>query len=278
MVIEQAHWKNRILSKWRKRVVAILCLVLTTAFCGYSAQRSETKDSRWIKLFNGRNLEGWKVKIKGYDLNENFGNTFRVEDGVMKVCYDQYDKFDARYGHIFYKTKFSSYILRLEYRFVGEQVPGGAGWALRNSGIMIHGQSPESMRKDQDFPVSIEVQLLGGDGKNKRTTCNLCTPGTHVVMDGKLITTHCISSKSETYHGDQWVKAQVEVHGNSKIKHLINGKVVLEYEMPQLDPGDADAKKLIKDGDVMLDEGSISLQSESHPVEFRNIEILPLEQ
>jgi hypothetical protein len=200
-----------------------------------------------------------------------------VEDGILKVAYDQYEKFEGKFGHLFYKQPFSNYILRVEYRFVGKQTPGGPGWAFRNSGLMLHGQSPQSMRKDQDFPVSIEVQLLGGSGSGKRSTLNLCTPGTHVVMDGKLITQHCISSKSKTYHGDQWVTAQVEMHGNKSIKHIMDGETVLAYTQPQLDEKDRDAKKLLQQqGDKMLHGGSISLQAESHPVEFRKVELLPL--
>jgi hypothetical protein len=143
---------------------------------------------------------------------------------------------------------------------------------------MIHCQSPESMRKDQSFPVCIEVQLLGGNGTDERSTGNLCTPGTHVVMNDELVTQHCISSRSKTYHGDQWVTAEVEVHGNSAIRHIINGEVVLEYEQPQLDEKDPDARKLIAKGSRMLHEGYISLQAESHPVEFRNVQILPLSE
>ncbi|MDA1017847.1 MAG: DUF1080 domain-containing protein [Planctomycetota bacterium] len=231
---------------------------------------------KWIQLFNGKDLEGWTVKIKGHEAGVNFANTFRVEDGVMKVDYSKYDKFDRTFGHIFYKESFSHYIIRVEHRFVGEQVAGGPSWALRNSGIMVHGQTPESMRKDQDFPVSIEVQLLGGNGTDKRTTANLCTPGTNVVMDGKLVTRHCTSSKSKTYHADQWVTVEVEVRGNKVIDHRIDGKSVLKYSEPQLDQRDADAKKLIKDGKLQLDRGTISLQSESHPVEFRKVELLKL--
>jgi hypothetical protein len=156
---------------------------------------------------------------------------------------------------------------------VGDQAKGGPGWALRNSGIMIHGQPPETMSVEQDFPVSIEVQLLGGDGQNPRTTGNLCTPGTHVVMNGELITRHCTSSTSKTFHGEQWVTAEVEAHGNGRIIHRINGETVLEYEQPQFDPNDADAQTLIKDGIVQLHGGYISLQAESHPVEFRKVEI-----
>lgn len=238
------------------------------------------KGERWTPLFNGKDLQGWTPKIKGYDLGDNHGDTFSVEDGILKVSYDRYGgKFDGRFGHIFHKETFSSYRLRVEYRFVGSQLPDGAGWALRNSGIMLHGQSPESMRKDQDFPVSIEVQLLGGDGKNKRSTANLCTPGTNVVMAGELVTRHCNDSRSRTYHGDRWVTVEVEVRGGKTIKHFVEGELVLEYDEPQLDPSDGDARKLIEaaKGEKILKGGTISLQSESHPVEFRKVEILRLD-
>lgn len=241
------------------------------------AQESAKKDG-WIRLFNGKDLEGWTPKIRGYALGENYGNTFRVENGVLKVAYDQYPKFGDKFGHLFFKHKYGKYRLRIEYRFVGEQCPGGPGWALRNSGVMIHSQAPESMGKDQDFPVSIEVQFLGGDGKNKRSTGNVCTPGTHIVMDGKLITTHCTDSRSRTCHGDQWVTIEAEVHGNGLIKHKVNGETVLEYEKPQLDDKDPSARPLIHDGKTMLDSGYLALQAESHPIEFRKVEILPLDE
>ena len=260
---------------WRSILLA-LCIILTGTHC--AAGLDSRSNDRWISLFNGKDLEGWQVKITGHELNDNYGNTFRVENGVLKVSYDQYDTFDGKFGHIFYKDKFSHYILRVEYRFLGDQLSGGPEWGFRNSGIMIHGQSPESMTKDQNFPVSIEVQLLGGNGADERSTGNLCTPGTHIVMDGKLVTRHCNDSRSKTYHGDQWVTAEVEVHGNSTIRHIINGEIVLEYEQPQLDENDPDARKLVDNGDKVLHEGSISLQSESHPVEFRKVEILLLKE
>jgi hypothetical protein len=236
-------------------------------------------DGQWIQLFNGRNLDGWTPKIRGYDAGENFGNTFRVEDGLLKVDYEHYGKFNERFGHLFYETPFSHYRLRVEYRFVGEQLPDGPGWAFRNSGIMIHGQTPDTMTKDQDFPASIEVQLLGGSGSGERHTANLCTPGTHVVMNGKLHTQHCTDSKSKTYHGDQWVTVELEVRGNKLIKHIIDGQTILEYTQPQLDEGDASSRRLIADGaDKMISGGTISLQSESHPVHFRKVELLKLEE
>jgi hypothetical protein len=235
-------------------------------------------DGTWIQLFNGKNLDGWTPKITGHKLGDNFGNTFRVEDGVMKVGYAKYENFSGKFGHIFYKNSYSHYRMRLEYRFIGDQVPGGPGWAFRNSGIMLHCQDPKSMTKDQKFPVSIEVQLLGGRADGKRTTANLCTPGTNVVMAGELVTRHCTSSQSVTYRGDEWVTVEVEVRGGEVIKHIMDGKVVLQYDKPQLDPRDAEAKKLIQGNKVLLENGYISLQSESHPVEFRKVELQVLEK
>ena len=236
-------------------------------------------EGEWIQLFNGKDLKDWKIKFAGHDLGDNYKNTFRVEDGVLKVDYSKYDSFDAKFGHIFHKDSFSHYRLRAEYRFVGKQVPGGPGWAFRNNGLMLHCQSPESIEKGQDFPASIEVQLLGGPGgDSKRSTANLCTPSTNVVMDGKLLTRHCLDSKSETYHGDQWVTVEIEVRGNEVVKHIIDGKTVLEYTEPQLDERDAYAKKLMAAGaKKMLSEGYISLQAESHPTEFRKIELQKLD-
>jgi hypothetical protein len=260
-------------------ILAIMSAIYLLGSVSLSCWGAEpTTSAEWIQLFNGRDLEGWTPKIRGHAAGENFGDTFRVEDGILKVRYDQYQgPFQERFGHLFYDHPFSHYVLRLEYRFVGEQVSGGPGWAVRNSGIMIHGQTPESMEQDQDFPASIEVQLLGGDGKHSRHTGNLCTPGTHVIMGGKLIKRHCTSSSSPTYHGNRWVSVQVEVHGNGKIRHFVEGQLVLEYEQSQLDESDPSAQRLLKQGQSKrLSGGTLSLQSESHPVEFRKIELRQL--
>jgi hypothetical protein len=248
------------------RFLAILLL----AFPAFGQQ------GKWIQLFNGKNLDGWTPKIKGHDLGDNYKNTFRVENGVMKVAYDGYEKWDSKFGHIFFKAPFSRYVIAVEYRFTGEQVPGGPAWALRNSGIMIHCQDPKTMLKEQDFPISIEVQLLGGDGTNKRPNANLCTPGTNVVMNGKLVTTHCITSSSDTFHGDQWVRVEAEVDGDRIITHKVNGTPVLTYEQPQIGGGSvSNFDPAVKQDGKLLTEGYISLQSESHPVEFRKVELLP---
>jgi hypothetical protein len=239
----------------------------------------ENKPPKWVQLFNGKDLKEWKPKITGYALDDNYANTFNVENGVMKVKYDGYSSFEGKFGHIFYKNKFSYYLLAVEYRFVGEQCKNGPGWALRNSGVMLHCQAPETMLKDQDFPISLEAQLLGGNGKDERTTANLCTPGTNVFMKGALFTPHCVNSTSKTYHGDQWIRVELLVLGDSIIKHIIDKKVVIEYTKPQIGGGSVNNydERIKKDG-TLLKEGYISLQSESHPVEFRKVEIIDLKK
>lgn len=245
-----------------------------------SCLQIQAQDKRkWKQLFNGKNLDGWLVKVRGHELNDNSQKTFVVKDGVMKVDYSNYPEFKEQFGHIYYKQPFSHYLLAVEYRFTGEQVKGGPGWAKRNSGIMLHCQDPKTMGKDQDFPISIEVQFLGGDSVGTRTTCNLCTPGTNVEMEGKLVTAHCINSSSKTFRGDQWVRAEVLVLGDSVIKHIVNGDTVLVYQKPQFGGGGVNGHNpVVKKDGQLIKGGYIALQSESHPVEFRKVEIIDLEK
>lgn len=259
------------------------CLGLLLAGCTqpqiFSPDASQAPDSAWIQLFNGRNLDGWQAKFVGLPLGDNFADTFRVENGLLRVVYDErYDTFGQRFGHLFFEAPFDYYRLRVEYRFVGDQVAGGPGWAQRNNGLMLHGQDPASMALDQEFPVSIEAQLLGAT-TGERTTGNLCTPGTHVEMGGELVQSHCTHSTSPTYPGDQWVIFEAEVLGSGSIRHFINGELVLEYGAPQLDPTDSDAQRLLAAGaESRLSSGSISIQAESHPTDFRKIELMPLDK
>ena len=271
----------RTINLFSKLFIIALVVLLSACNAKPKSKDAEKKPAKenWIQLFNGKDLNNWEIKFKGYELDVNYKNTFRVEDGMLRVSYENWDKFNGEFGHIFYKGEFSNYRLRVEYRFIGDQVKGGPGWAFRNNGIMIHGQSAASMEIDQDFPTSIEVQLLGGRGKGERPTMNLCTPGTNVEMDGELITRHCTSSTAKTYNGDQWVSVEVEVHGGKVIRHFIDGKEVLHYEKPQLDPKDKYYKKLLPaNGDKILTKGTISLQAESHNTDFRKIELLVLDE
>ena len=261
--------------------LAAVCVAVVFAGMGLLAQgRAATNDPdarEWVQLFNGRDLSGWTPKFTKHPLGHNLHNTFRVADGVLQVRYDGWTKFDGEFGHMFYAQPFSYYVLAAEYRFVGDQVAGGPEWAIRNNGLMLHSPEPKTMLQDQDFPISIEVQLLGGFGK-PRSTANLCTPGSNVVMDGKLHTAHCTNSTSRTYEGDQWVRVEVEVHGDERIRHIIEGQTVLEYTKPQIGGGAvAPVDPAIKVDGTPMTGGYISIQAETAPTDFRKIELLNLE-
>jgi len=245
------------------------------------ASFAAAEEQPWISLFNGKNLDGWTPKIAKHPLGENFANTFRVEDGILKASYDGYEKFDGQFGHLFSNISYSHYILRLEYRFMGTRVPDAPAWTNFNSGVMIHAQPPTSMSVPQDFPVSLEFQFLADEGKGKRQTGNLCTPGTNVEIGGKLVTQHIVDSTAPTFAPETWVKAEVEVHGSDEIIHRINGVEVLRFQKPQLDPrGElAPSPELLKLGAAkLLSSGHFALQAEGHPVWFRNIELKSLEK
>jgi hypothetical protein len=250
----------------------------------------DTDDDGWTVMFNGEDLSGWTPKFSGYELGENYRDTFRVEDGKLIVDYSNWERFDGEFGHLFYtgnpdsdnpQNEFSHYIMRLEYRFVGEQVPGGPGWAWRNNGIMFHGQPADTMGLDQDFPASIEAQMLGGPDEGRRSTGNVCTPGTHIHKDNQLTRAHVIDFGGPTVRGDQWVTYEIEVHGNRRAIHRVNGEVVAEYGPLLIDENDANSggtAEAERRGTTELSGGTISLQAETAPIEFREIRIKVLEE
>lgn len=250
-----------------------LLLLAITSFA-QAADWQSAPASDWTQLWNGRNLDGWVVKFAGHELGDNYGDTFRVENGALRVMYDKYPAgFGARFGHLFWKQKFSHYVLSVEYRFFGKQIEGGPSYAKLNSGVMVHSQAPETIRKEQDWPISVEAQFLAGG----RTTMNVCTPGTEIEMHGAMVKAHCTNSRSKVYPDSEWVKVEVEVLGGERVRHWIAGENVLEYEKPMIGGGVAHGydPALKQDGKV-LTEGYIGLQAESQPVEFRNVQLLNL--
>lgn len=240
---------------------------------------ASTPQEQWHSLFNGKDLSGWTIKIAKHPLNENYADTFRVEDGILKVSYDRYGKFEEQFGHLFTNQPYSHYVLRLEYKFTGEAVADAPDWAKLNSGVMIHSQSPLSMGVDQSWPASMEVQFLAAGATAGRQTANAVTPGTNLELNGKLITDHIIDSKSKLYPLDEWVAVEVEVHGNEEVIHRINGVEVIRYQHPQLDPRDDSAQRLLAAGaPLQLSFGHIALQAEGQPIWFRNIQIRSLDR
>ncbi len=264
---------------------------ISVILLGFSILAYGQDDDHWISLFNGTDLSGWEIKISDYELGVNLYETFVVKDSMISIRYDDYKEFNDAFGHLYYKRPFSYYKLSFDYRFVGEQLKGGASWNIRNSGIMLHSQSAASNELGQHFPVSVELQLLGGLNKGDRTTANVCTPGTAVEMDGEVNYKHCISSRSKTYHGDQWVHCEAIVLGGESMTFIVEGDTVLHFDKPQVGGGfisknggsdwnkfgvDRDEALWISKEGSLLTEGYIALQAESHPIDFKNIKLLDL--
>ena len=257
----------------------LLSLLIFLSFTFPSVHNSNTASSKrkneaWVSLFNGKNLDHWIPKIVGYKAGENFGNTFRVEDGLLSIRYDAYDSFNNRFGAFFFDRKFVNYRLRVEYRFVGNTTPGGPSWGYKDGGIQYHCQPPWSMNIDQPFPVCLEYNLLGGNGKSERPTGEICCSGIYVLIDGKRNTSYCTPpAVKKTFPGDEWVTAEIDVK-DGKITHYVNGDEIIHFEDPRYDPTNKFAKNFITQGDDRVTRGYISIQSNSHPMDFRKIEIM----
>ncbi len=255
----------------KKILLLVLCSIVFLV-------QAKPKKEKWIQLFNGKNLKNWTVKIHHHAVGDNYGNTFRAEDGLIKVRYDQYDQFNERYGHLYFNKPYSHYKLRLQYRFTGIWRKDAPSYTELNSGVMFHSQDPNTMPVEQDWPISVEMQFLGilGDGK-PRPTGNMCSPGTDVVYQGKIDPRHCINSSSKTFENEQWITAELIVRGDSLVTHKINGETVLEYTQPQIGGGVANRyNPALKIDGKLLTQGFIALQSEGQEIDFRNIELLDL--
>lgn len=260
-----------------KNIYIFIFCCLAAFSCAVS-KKAPNGTNGWRKLFNGKDLKDLFVKIHHHDVGVNYGNTFRVEDGIIKIRYDQYGDFNDQFGHLYYKTPFSYYHLKFEYRFAGKLQKGAPSYTLLNSGVMFHSQDPRTMLKEQDWPISVEMQLLAGLGDGKpRPTGNMCSPGTDIVYKGAVFAGHCLNSTSKTYAADEWVKGELIVQGNELITHIINGDTVLQYSKPTIGGSVANGydPKIKIDGKP-LTGGFIALQSEGQPVDFRNIEIKEL--
>jgi hypothetical protein len=257
----------------------IFLIAASFTYTGCRSVKYSEGSQQWVPLFNGKDINDWVVKIHHHEVGEDPANTFRVEDGIIKVRYDKYDTFNQQYGHLYYKQPFSYFHLVTEYRITGEWRKDAPSYTIKNSGIMFHSQDPKTIRREQDWPISVELQLLAGLGDGKpRPTGNMCSPGTDVVYNGKIDPRHCIESTSKTYPADEWVTAELIVLGDSLVKHIINGDTVLQYSKPQIGGGVVNNfDPAIKQDGKLLSSGFIALQSEGQPIDFRKVEILNLE-
>ena len=119
------------------QLLAIFLLLLLFYSCGKSESKTTVKstEAEWETIFNGKNLEGWTAKLQHHESGDNYANTFLVVDGIIQVNYDGYERFDERYGHLFYKKPYSSFHLKFDYRFTDQWMEDAPSYTYRNSGV-----------------------------------------------------------------------------------------------------------------------------------------------
>jgi hypothetical protein len=268
--------------KYTSLYLAIVTLTLSLLS---ACEPSQKTSAQWTPILN--DPSDWTIKMGGQDLHEDADKTFQLHDGILKVYGEKRDQ-SVKVGHMFYNKKPSpNFRLRFEYRFTGKQFQSDENWPEQYGGVVFHAQSPTSMGLKQDYPICLEFQLLGGKNTGERPTGNVCTIGTQVFTADTLNPSHCINSTSPTFDGDRWVKAEMEVWGDSLIRHYIEGVPVLEYTHPQIGGGFVSPsfdwiKGNVKDWEewaandgTPLKEGFLAIQAHD-PIEFRAMELLDL--
>ena len=264
-------------SPHRAPFLAALALAFSFAAPAFAEAAETSSDTGWVPLFDGRTLDGWTPKFAQHAIGVNYLDTFRVEDGIIKVSYDKYRVFDQQFGHLYTNVAYSHYVIRLEYLITGRKMADAPSWTGFNSGVMLHSQSPLSMTVEQLWPVSLEGQFLVQGTSAGKQTGNVCTPGTHVEVNGRLTTAHIVDSSGPLPAPDEWVPFDAEVRGHQENIYRVNVVEVLRYTHPRLDESDPDAQRLLAAGaDPRIGFGHIALQAEGQPVWFRNIELRPL--
>ncbi len=260
-------------------VIALSTILLFMHGCstlkGDFGKTNNPENNNWVAVFNGKDLSGFTMKIKGYPLGENFGNTFRVEDRILKIRYDGYgDDLNGRFGTLYIDRPLANYRLRVTYRFVGETAPGAPDWGYRDSGIQFHGQPPATQKIDQPFPMCLEYNFHGGNGSDDRPTGAACGYGISFEVDGTPNTENCVPAKTPvTLHGDEWVVAELDVN-QGIITHFVNGQEIMRYTNPKYKGSHETAKEFIFGGETSVKEGYVSFQANSHPMDIKRIELL----
>lgn len=270
--------------------------LVLTALLGASPALAGPSDSAWVSMFNKYDTSlatNWDFKITTRAMNVDPLNTFRWavvgSDTVLEVNVSGYTNFNGMFGHIGYKIRpFNYFVVRVEHQFYGSQAPGNPGsWAVQNNGIMHHSQSVASMSLNQNFPVSMEAQLLGpgNTGADNNSSMNLCTPGTSyytVATGGTRNDTHCntaVTKDRAQALAPNWAWAKVEAYSDSLIRYYFKDSLVLTYYRPVQYNGDNQVSNPsinITTG-TPIKGGYILLQSESHGTRFRRVEVLNLE-
>jgi hypothetical protein len=100
-----------------------------------------------IVLFNGRDLQGWEIRVGNVPLEKS--KAWEVIAGKLHCK----GKRVVATGDLWTKTRFENYVLNLEYQAAARDCDSGIGLLLTETG-----------EQGQQAPKYLEVQLLPGNG------------------------------------------------------------------------------------------------------------------
>ncbi|MEC7771761.1 MAG: DUF1080 domain-containing protein [Bacteroidota bacterium] len=210
-----------------------------------SCQKEKT-----FSLFNGQDLSGWHVDVPEMDTIPNTINPFIVRNGMLVSLGDPR-------GHLITDDSYKNYRLNVEYRFAG--APG-------NCGVLVHASEPRALYKM--FPKSIEVQMQHGDAGDFWVIVEDIEVDNMEerrgpkeewgTTEGTKRRIPNLTDGSENELG-QWNEMIIECV-NNEIKVWVNGDLV-NYGY-----------------NATTDSGQIALQAEGAEVEFRKINLKPIEK
>jgi hypothetical protein len=180
------------------------CLLLVAAALGISSMQSFVgagEDKGFKPLFNGKNLDGWKIFLK--DGKADSEKTIVVKDGEIQVS-------GFPYGYFYTEKPFKNYVIRYSWTYPKNQ----PDMTTMNSGLLVHIQEPHKV-----WPKSIEPQgrykdhgklfFIGFDKDAKKES----------TFDEK-------AQKKALKASDEWNTTEATVRGDGSIEVRINGVLV----------------------------------------------------
>jgi hypothetical protein len=225
--------------------------MLLRIFVSLLALGSVAAGGQTVSLFNGKDLSGWTADVPAADNDASVSPSFIVRDGLLVSMGEPR-------GHLITDRSFSNYRLDVEYRF-----PGKGG----NCGVLVHASTPRALY--DMFPQSIEVQMQAGDAGDfwcirenievpdmeKRRPRKVGQAYGGGPEDARRILN--LTDGSEKPLG-QWNHMAIECRGR-EIKVWVNDD-------------------LVNDGvNATASSGKIALQAEGTEVEFRRVDLTPLD-
>ncbi|MBM3996049.1 MAG: DUF1080 domain-containing protein [Planctomycetes bacterium] len=197
------------------------------------ASQTHAGGDKWINLFNGKDLAGWKTNVFGKDQ----GKTFTVEQDYIKVS--------GNPGGYFYTEKsYKNYVLSFDWRYKRPDNLDDEAKFSGNSGLLVHIQA-----HGKGWPNSLEVQ-----GENRNHASFIAIKGkegkdvglTNVKFDKKTL------EKVRKPVG-QWNTTEVTIN-NGDVAVKVNGTPISSAKFA-------------------LNEGPFGFQSEGAELHFKNIKI-----